>query len=373
MDFALSEEQQELAGLAGRILGDRMTQANLKACDTSDGWYDLDTWRELAAANILGIAVPEAAGGLGLGFLDLCMVLREVGRTVAPLPVLPTLVSYALPLARYGGDEAIETLGRVASGAALGTAALVEYGTEPEEPTTTATADGSGWRVDGLKHSVPLGPAAAEVLVPARAGTDVIVLRVPTDAAGLTWTRQEVMNHEPLFELRLDGVALGTDAVLATPALGREVLAFILDRTVVATCAVVSGVADDVLKRTAQYTTERKQFDRQIGTFQAVGQRLADCFIDNQAIELTMLQAATHLDEGAGDPAEIATAKFWACDGGNRIGHAALHIHGGISIDLDYPIHRYFLWIKRYEFSLGSATPELLRIGRLLADTPVAS
>jgi acyl-CoA dehydrogenase len=98
---------------------------------------------------------------------------------------------------------------------------------------------------------------------------------------------------------------------------------------------------------------------------------MADCFIDDQAIELTMLQAATHLEEGRDDPVEIATAKFWAADGGNRIGHAALHIHGGISIDLDYAIHRYFLWLKQYEFSLGAATPSLLKIGKALADEPV--
>jgi hypothetical protein len=95
--------------------------------------------------------------------------------------------------------------------------------------------------------------------------------------------------------------------------------------------------------------------------------------IDNQAIELTMLQAATHLDEGEDDAVEIATAKYWAAEGGNRIGHAALHIHGGISIDLDYAIHRYFLWLKAYEFALGSATPSLLRIGKALADEPVAN
>jgi acyl-CoA dehydrogenase len=185
----------------------------------------------------------------------------------------------------------------------------------------------------------------------------------------MSWARQEVMNHEPLFELTLDGVRAGDDAVLGSVSQGREILTWTLDRTIVATCALVSGVADEALKKTARYTTERKQFDRQIGTFQAVGQRMADCFIDNQAIELTMLQAATHLDEGRDDPVEIATAKFWAADGGNRIAHAALHIHGGVSIDVDFPIHRYFLWLKRYEFSLGPATPELLRIGRVFAET----
>jgi len=369
MDFALSEEQQELAGLAARILDDRMNLQHLKARDRSSDWYDLDTWREVAEANLLGIALPESAGGLGLGFVDLCMVLRELGRNVAPLPALPPLVSAALPLARYGIDTQQAILGKVVAGEVLLTAALVEYGTEPEQPTTTATRDGDGWRIDGVKGSVPAASGSELMLVPARTDDgDVAIFLVAPTADGVTLERQEVMNHEPLFEVTLAGVRVGDDARLGAPGQGSEILAYTLNRTTIATCAVVSGVADKALRLTAQYTTERKQFERQIGTFQAVGQRMADCYIDNQAIELTMLQAATHLDEGRDDPVEIATAKFWAAEGGNRIGHAALHIHGGISIDVDFPIHRYFLWLKRYEFTLGSATPELLRIGRALAD-----
>ncbi len=286
--------------------------------------------------------------------------------------MVQTLVSAALPIARYGTEAQQAVLSKVVAGEVLLTAALVEYGAEPEQPTTTAIRDGDGWRLDGLKGSVPGAAAAELVVVPARIDDGVGLFLVPTSAAGVTLERQEIMNHEPLFELRLDGVRLGADALLGTPEQGSEILAFTLNRTTVAMCALVSGVADKALRLTAQYTTERKQFDRAIGTFQAVGQRMADCFTDNQAIELTMLQAATHLDEGRDDPLEVATAKFWAAEGGNRIGHAALHIHGGISIDLDFPIHRYFLWLKRYEFSLGSATPELLRIGAVLADTPVA-
>ncbi|HEV7526739.1 MAG TPA: acyl-CoA dehydrogenase family protein [Acidimicrobiia bacterium] len=373
MDFAFSEEQEELAGLAARILEDRMDLQHLKERDRSDDWYDLDTWREFAKANLLGIALPESAGGLGLGFVDLCMVLREVGRNVAPLPFIPTLVSAALPIARYGTDAQQAILSKVVAGDVLLTAALVEYGSESETPATTATRDGDGWRLDGAKGSVPAAAAAELILVPAATDDGVALFLVPAGANGITFERQQVMNHEPLFELRLDGVRVGDDARLGTPEQGSEILAFTLNRTTVATCALVSGVADKALRLTAQYTTERKQFDRAIGTFQAVGQRMADCYIDNQAIELTMLQAATHLEEGLDDPLEVATAKFWAADGGNRIGHAALHIHGGVSIDLDFPIHRYFLWLKRYEFSLGSATPELLRIGKALADTPVAN
>jgi 3-oxocholest-4-en-26-oyl-CoA dehydrogenase beta subunit len=372
MDFSLSEEQQELAGLAARILEDRMDLQHLKERDRSDDWYDLDTWREFAKANLLGIALPESVGGLGLGFLDLCMVLREVGRQVAPLPMIPALVSAALPIARYGTEAQQAVLSKVVAGDLLLTAALVEYGSESESPMTTATRAGDGWRLDGTKGSVPAAAAAELILVPARVDDGVAIFLVPASATGLTLERQQVMNHEPLFELRLDGVRVGDDARLGTPEQGSEILAFTLNRTTVATCAVVAGVADKAVRLTAQYTTERKQFDRAIGTFQAVGQRMADCYIDDQAIELTMLQAATHLDEGRDDPLEVATAKFWAADGGNRIAHAALHIHGGVSIDVDFPIHRYFLWLKRYEFTLGSATPELLRIGAVLADTPVA-
>ncbi len=373
MDFSLSEEQQELAGLAARILEDRMDLQHLKERDRSDDWFDLDTWHEFAKANLLGIALPESVGGLGLGFLDLCMVLREVGRQVAPLPMIPTLVSAALPIARYGTEAQQAVLAKVVAGDLLLSAALVEYGSESESPATTATRDGDGWRLDGQKGSVPGASAAELILVPARDDDGVGMFLVPAHANGITLERQEVMNHEPLFELHLDGVQVGADALLGTPEQGREILAFTLNRTTVATCALVSGVADKALRLTAQYTTERKQFDRAIGTFQAVGQRMADCYTENQAIELTMLQAATHLDEGRDDPLEIATAKFWAAEGGNHIGHAALHIHGGISIDVDFPIHRYFLWLKRYEFTLGSATPELLRIGAVLADTPVAN
>jgi acyl-CoA dehydrogenase len=367
MDFALSETQEELRGLAARILDGRMDLQHLKERDRSDDWYDCDTWTEFAKANLLGIAIPEECGGLGLGFLDLCMVLQELGRHVAPLPAIPTLVSGALPIARFGTDAQRAVLAGVASGDVLLAGALVEYGAEPDAPTATATRDGDGWRIDGVKTNVAAAGMAELLVVPVAVDDGVGVFLVPAQAVGVTMERQQVMNHEPLFEVRLEGARVGNEAVLGSIEDGREILSWIVNRTTIAMCAVVSGVADRALRMTAEYTTERKQFDRAIGTFQAVGQRMADCYIDSQAIELTMLQAATHLDEGRDDPVEVATAKFWAADGGNRIGHAALHIHGGLSIDLDFPIHRYFLWLKAYEFTLGSATPELLRIGRALA------
>jgi 3-oxocholest-4-en-26-oyl-CoA dehydrogenase beta subunit len=367
VDFSLTEEQQELSGLARRILSDRMTLPHLKERDNSEDWYDADTWREFAKANILGIAIPESHGGLGLGLLDLCLVLREVGRTVAPLPAVWTLVAAAMPLARFGTDEQQAVLSQVASGDVLLTAAVQEYGATPDNPQTTAARDGEGWRIDGTKTAVPGMHVAASVIVAARTddGGSGLFL-VPVAANGVASSRQQTTSGEPVFEVRFDGVQVDGGARIG----GDDALDWTLARTTVALCAVASGVADEAIRITANYTTERKQFDRAIGTFQAVGQRMADAYIDQQGIDLTMLQAASHLDEGRDVPAEVATAKFWASDGGNRIAHAALHVHGGISIDIDYSIHRYFLWLKQIEFTLGSATPQLVALGKYLADTP---
>ena len=127
------------------------------------------------------------------------------------------------------------------------------------------------------------------------------------------------------------------------------------------------------MRLTAAYATERKQFDRPIATFQAVGHRMADCFVDNEAMRLSMLLAASHLDEGRSARNEVDVAKYWASYGGSRIGHAGLHVHGGISIDLDYPMHRYFLWSKQLEFMLGPGNQHLATLGAALAAEPVAS
>lgn len=370
MDFAFTETQQELRDLARRILTDRMTLAHLKEVDRSPDWFDRETWRELAKANLLGIAVPEAHGGLGLGFLDLCLVLAEVGRTVAPLPAVACLVSGAMPVAEFGTPAQQEVLGRIVAGDAIVTAALTESGVAPEEPTTTAVADGDGWRITGTKECVPAAHLAESILVPASVDGGVAVFVVPAGAAGVTLERQETIGREPQHRMTLDGVTVGADAMLGDVANGRAIVEWIAARTTVALCAVASGIGDEALRITARYTCDRHQFDRPIGSFQAVGQRLADAFIDCRGIELTMLQAATHLDEGREVPAEVATAKFWAADGGSRVAHAALHVHGGISIDNDYPIHRYFLQMKQIESTLGAATAQLRRLGRILADTP---
>jgi alkylation response protein AidB-like acyl-CoA dehydrogenase len=145
------------------------------------------------------------------------------------------------------------------------------------------------------------------------------------------------------------------------------VVSFIVERATAGLCSTEVGVCEAALRLTASYVSEREQFGAKIGTFQAVAQRIADAYIDTEAIRLTALQAAWRLSEGLDAADELAIAKFWAADGGHRVVHAAQHLHGGIGMDTDYPVHRYYRWSKVIELNLGTATEHLRRLGERIA------
>jgi alkylation response protein AidB-like acyl-CoA dehydrogenase len=326
-------------------------------------------------------------GGSGQGFLAACILLYEVGRTVAPVPVLASVVMGALPVAEWGTAEQKERLlpGAI-SGERILTAALVEDGTDPAHPATTATpvkageAGGpGGWRLDGVKVCVPAGSLASEFLVPARTGQpggpgddSIGVFIVSAGSAGLEVVAEATTSRQPEARLTLDGVVVGAADVLGHPSGGRPIVEWIVERTTTAICATAAGVCEQAVRMTAEYTKTREQFDRPIASFQAVGQRAADAYIDAEAVRLTAWQAAWRIDAGLPATAEVAVAKFWAADGGQRVVHAAQHLHGGIGVDRDYPLHRYFLWAKQLELTLGGATSQLTDLGAVLAAEPVS-
>ncbi len=373
MDFARSDEQQEVVGLARRILTDLVTEDLLREVDRADGpRLHRGVWAALADAGLLGVAVPAEQGGLGLGIIEQCLVLEEVGRTLAPVPVVASIVGGALPVARFGRPAVRDRwLGAAIEGRALLTAALTEpFARNPEVPATTATASGDGWVLHGVKTCVPLGTVADAVLVPAAtADGEVVVCLVEPGAAGVGIEPQRTSDHDEASRLTLDGVAVGADAVLASGDHGRVALAWIVEWSTVAACAQLGGTIARALELTAAYTAERVQFDRPIATFQAVGQRAADAYIDVEATRLVWLQAAWALSEGLPAATEVAVAKFWAADAAHRVAHTAVHLHGGTGVDADHPVHRYFLAAKALEPVLGGATDQLLRIGASFAAT----
>lgn len=369
MDFDLTDEQQAATDVAAKLLGDKATPAAIRAVEQADdSRMDRALWAAMADAGLLGLAVPAEHGGAGLGLLELCLVLEEVGRRTAPVPALAALALGGLPVARFGSAaQQAALLPRLAAGTLVLTAALVEPLGDPLRPSTTATADGDGWVLHGACTNVPAGLVADAVLVPATTGADGIgVFVVSTDAEGVSLQRQDTTSGTPEALLTLDGVRLGGDAVVG-PVDGGTVLRFAVEHATVAACAVMAGLAAEAVRITGEYTTSRHQFGRPIATFQAVGQRAADAYVDAQAIRLTMLQAAWRLAAGAPADREVAVAKYWAAAGGQRVVHAAQHLHGGMGVDRDYPLHRYFLLAKQLELYLGGASRQLVALGRILA------
>ncbi|HEX6448443.1 MAG TPA: acyl-CoA dehydrogenase family protein [Trebonia sp.] len=365
MDFTETETQAELAALAKKIFTERSTPTRLAEIESGDDKFDPALWADLASAGILSAALPESLGGADLGLLEQCSVLIEAGRSVAPVPYLASIVLGAGAIARFGTAEQREKWAAPAGrGELILSAALAEEGVDdPASPVTSAEPlpDG-GWRLDGMKTTVPAAPLAALFLVPAATPGGIKVFLVEPADAGVTVERQQVTSGDSAGRVTLDGVRLRADRVLS------DGTADWLDATAtVGLCAHQAGVTAKALELTAEYARTREQFGKPIGAFQAVAQRLADAYIDVEAIKLTMWQAAWRLAEGLPAGTEIAAAKFWAADGGHRVAHTAVHVHGGVGIDLEAPAHRYFTTAKQNEFTLGGATAQLLRIGAALA------
>jgi len=351
MDFTLSEEQVELGGLARKILAEREAP-----------------WDDLAAAGVLAAGLPASLDGAGLGLLEQCSVLVEVGRSVSDVPYLASVVLGAGAVALFGTASQRSRWARPAGrGSVVLTAALEEDVAGRQSCTAARRPDGS-WVLSGVKTAVPHAPEADVFLVPCASAEGVLVFLVSPSDAGVTVEAQALTSFASAGRLVLDSVVVDDSLVLGA---GSDVAGWLVARATVGVCAMQVGVLERALELTAEHARTRVQFGRPIGAFQAVAQRLADAYIDVEAVRLTMWQAAWLLASGGSGPeldAAVATAKFWAADAGHRVAHTAVHVHGGLGIDMSYPVHRYFVAAKGNEFALGGATAQLRRIGAVLAE-----
>jgi alkylation response protein AidB-like acyl-CoA dehydrogenase len=367
VDFAYSDEQQAAIDLARQILSDQCTPQRLRALEQAGGpRFDRALWKQLAEAGLVAAGLPERQGGAGLGFLVVAGIVEQVGRTAAPVPLLEATVLGALPLAELGSAAQRERwLPRAARGEVILTAALVEPHRAAADPATRARRDGAGFRLIGRKLCVPAGEIADAILVPAALeGGGVETFLVETKAPGVAQTPLVTTSRQPESILELNDAPA---ELVGAAGRGAEAVAWIELRATAALCALAVGVCSEALRLTAEYTKTRKQFDQPIATFQAVAQRAADAFIDTEAVRLTALQAAWRIDAGLPAEAAVAAAKVWAAQGGSRVVRAAQHLHGGVGVDREYPLHRYYLYARQLELTLGGATQQLRRLGRLIA------
>jgi alkylation response protein AidB-like acyl-CoA dehydrogenase len=284
------------------------------------------------------LAIPEEYGGAGLGILEAGAVLTEQGRTLGAVP-LASHVAASLAIAEFGDSAARGILAEAATGAKILTVASVLD------------------RSEDVWIAVPAATRAAAFVV---VGEDIRLL----DASSVSVESQHVSSGEVLGLVRI-----ARSALAAAPVLGDSAsVAWVQQRLTALQCAVQLGITEGAIKLTSTYAGTREQFGRPIGTFQAVSQRLADGYIDNLGLRMTVQQALWRLSAGLPSSKEVASAAIWAADAGHRIAHTTVHVHGGVGIDLDGEAHRYFANAKVCEFVLGGATAHALSIGREFAN-----
>ena len=352
MDFSLTEDQDSLRALAADIFGDKATADRVAAVEATAERFDRDLWRELAEAGLLGIALPAAAGGAGLGLVELALVCEEHGRVVAPIPLAWTTTA-ALAISAFGSAD---QQARWVPGAASGSVILT--GVPPVAALGLAVEDGV---LSGVVGGVPYAHVADAIVIPV--GGELYLLE-PT-AQGFTVLPGIATTNEIHGELVLDSVPVSQIGVGAAE--------WWESRLLVALAATAAGITEAALRQTARYTSERLQFQKPLSTFQGVALKAADAYVDAAGIRSAVLQAAWRLDaaqELGTTPAEasayVLTASWWAAEAGQHCVHITQHLHGGMGADTTYPIHRYFLWGKSIELYVGGASRTLARLGDVL-------
>jgi alkylation response protein AidB-like acyl-CoA dehydrogenase len=358
VDFALSDEMlalQQIARTVAETHGARASNA-ASAAEDPPAWATA-IWQQSARTNLLGVGVSEEYGGTGGGPLEVAIVLEELACGLAVGSALEHLVASAT-IDRFGSSD---QRARWLPGAVTGDHTLTIAASS--HPGLVATAGATGWSVTGSVPCVRHLTRASHVVVPALLDDTPVGLVVDTTAPGVRWTEYATTSGVDEAELLLDQVAIADADVLRTP----ELTAWSEASATVATCAVLTGVARGALELTAAHANDRHQFGRPLSSFQAVAMHAADAFIDVEAMRLTTWQAAWRLSEGRPAEREVSIAKFWTSEGSARVLGVAQHVHGGLGVTTDYPLHRYLLTAKQLELSYGSALSHLGRMATALA------
>jgi 3-oxocholest-4-en-26-oyl-CoA dehydrogenase beta subunit len=371
LDFTFDEVQDDIRVLSRDVFSEMATPAHVGEVEQTDDGIDREIWAELARSELLGVSLPEDVGGSGHGIMELAVLLEEAGRRVVPIPLLSTIALGAFPIARFGtAEQRKRFLVPVLEGTSLLTAAMSESARHDAlVPGTTATRDGSSWRLDGLKVAVPHAPLVDRILVSARTDDGTALFILDPGAPGVTIERGRSTNRQVQGNVLLEGAVVDDDDVLHDG----DALPYLYRHAVAGMCATAVGVLDEAVKITAGYISERQQFGKPIATFQGATLKAADAYIDTEAVRATTWSAIWRLATGRPCDEELAIAKYWVAYGGQNAVHHCQHLHGGMGVDVDYPIHRYFIWAKELELTLGGTSAQLLKIGEAIASVSGSS
>jgi alkylation response protein AidB-like acyl-CoA dehydrogenase len=360
VDFDFSAEQEALRDSVRRYLSARAPISWVRERYAGDSSYVDDVWRGLAEMGLTAMLAPEAAGGLGLGLVDLGPALEESGRALYPGPLVSSAVGAISAITLLAPDDVL--LADLASGAAVGAIALYDEGGRYSwtEPSTTASGD----RLTGTKVAVADTSSATHLLVTARTDDGLGLYVVDAAAAGVTIEPTPTFDgSRPLGQVVLQDVParrIGTDAAAAIPT--------VLDRLAVATVVDGVGAAEQALQLAVDYAKEREQFGKPIGAFQAVQHLCADML---QLLELGRAgayYALWALDDAPPEEGHRAAtmAKAWASDAFPKIGATAIQVFGGIGFTWEHDIHLFYKRLLSVEQAYGGATDHYEELASLV-------
>ena len=356
MNVTLDDDARALRDLAAQVCSRRTSPDQLERIEATPDRFDAELWDELAATGLLGAAVPESDGGLGMGIVGAALVCAEIGRSVAPVPYAAAACAGAVLARHADAEQRARLLGPLVSG---------ERRIVAVPPRSVQATIGDD-HLNGTLLGVPWAHVADALLV---AVDDVVVLLDPA-ADGVVVTRGETTARQVALDIVLSDVAVSRIGGEDAARLLRECWWTLL-------AAMQAGVTDAAVRLTASYTSGREQFGKPLSTFQGVALQAADAYDDSRAIDAVALQAAWSIDAQLGGAdvdatLPVLTAAWWASEAGQRCVHLTQHLHGGMGADITYPVHRYFLHGKQIELMCGAASSLLAALGDALAARPRA-
>jgi len=364
MDLGFDESQMMLKNSAREFLQQECPTTYVRAMEMDTRGYSPEQWRKVADLGWMGVAVPEQYGGMGLSFFDLALLLEEQGRALLPGPFFSTTVLGAMSILEAGSDvQKAQYLPRIASGNLIATLALTEPSAtyEPSGVHATATAQGGGYVLNGVKLFVPDAQVADLLVVAARTKTTpnsaegVTLFLVDAKAPGVTITPLVTIASDKQAEVALKDVRVPASAVLGKADQGWPTVARIIELAAVGKCAEMLGGADRVLDMTVNYAKERVQFGRPIGSFQAIQHHCANMATDVEGCRYVTYQAAWRVSERLPATQEVAIAKAWVSDAYRRVCALGHQSHGAIGFTKEYDLQLFTRRAKSAEVAYGDA------------------
>lgn len=362
MDFSFTEEQDMLRISARDFLAKECPKSKVREMDKDERGYDPQMWLSMAELGWMGLIFPEEYGGMAANFMDLVILMEEMGRNILPGPYFSTIALCALPLLEYGDSyQKTKFLQQIAKGEAVWTFALAEASGKyrASEVKLRALLEGTNYVLKGYKLFVTDAHVADYILVVSRTGEGnspdegITLFIVDAKEPNVKMEAIPTIGGDRQFKISFDSVVVPQDNILGQINNGWDIVDFILQRAAVLKCAEISGACQAVLDITSGYAKERIQFDRPIGSFQAVQHKLADMLIDVEAVQYLLYQAAWGISIGSLSPWQISAAKVKANEVYQRICIEAIAAHGAIGYTMDHDIGLYYRRVKAAEFAVG--------------------